>query len=303
MLPTINKKKPSHYKIKVFVILLFLTIAFLIGTAYTIHYRLLSQKAYFDKIKFNKVSRMMRIHNSDGVVIVNARLGTTWQFDKVHPCLPEDTRDDGSLCLEWMERARLYLHYYELNGELKCYNLKWMSLKDEITPCDCFDMSQGSGHWYGAGQTSQTAWPLEKNTQSFAPFVTGRIEKHPWGNVLKRYFLNSKGAAIIVDDSNPLYVSINDLESRELCLKAKFDSFAFGNHKTDHPHLNYSICTTAHSNITKVHSLLAEKSLWDGLKQADINIINSLLTEPLWEITAATKAEFTEGNFFLRFIY
>lgn len=297
MLPPI-KKKPSNYKTKVFCGILFLTIAFLIGTAYTIHYRKLHQKAYFDKIKFNKISRMMRILNSEGSTIISSRLGTSFYYDKVHPCLPEDSRNDGSLCLEWMQRARLYLDYYELNGELKCYNLKWMSLTEEITPSDCFDISQGSGFWYGGGQTAQTGWPLEKNTQGYAPFVTGTIEKHHWGNVLKRYFINSKGVAIIVDETNPLYVSINDLESKELCFKAKFDKFAFVNRKTDHPHLNYSICTTGHPNITKLHSLLSEKSLWDGLKQKDINVINSLLTEPLWEITAASKAEFTDGELF-----
>lgn len=298
MIPAI-KKAPSDYKARIFIGCLFITIAFLIGSGYHLYYQKIRQKAYFEKIKLNKGSRAMRIYNEDGVEIINSRLLTGLEYDKVHPCLAQDERNDGSICFEWMHRARLHLDYYELNSELKCYNLKWTSLSDEIYPTDCIDISQSAGHWYGGGQTAESAWPLEKNTQSFAPFVTGRIEKHKWGNVLKRYFINSKGAAVIIDDATPLYVSINELDDGQLCLRGKFDNFAYVNRETQHPQLNYSICTTAHSNITKVHSLLTEKSLWDGLKQADINVINSLLTEPLWEITAATKAEFTEGAYLL----
>lgn len=303
MIPVVKlKKKPAaDYKVKVFVAILFLTVAFLIGSAYHIYHHQIMHNAYFEKIRFNKIKRVMKIYNTDGVEIISSRLGTSLNYDKVHPCMPEDSRGDGSLCLEWMQRARLYLDYYELYGELKCYNVNWMSLAESVTPSDCFDMS--TSHWYGGGQPSDPAWPLEKTSQKYSPFITGRIERHSWGNVLKRYFINSKGAAIIIDDTNPLYVSVNESNSKELCLMAKFDNFAYVNHMTDHPHLNYSICTTPHSNITKVHSYLTEKSLWDGLKQADIGIINSLLTEPLWELTAASKAEFTEGMQRMFFIY
>lgn len=43
-----------------------------------------------------------------------------------------------------------------------------------------------------------------------------------------------------------------------------------------------------------MHSLLTEKSLWDGLKKEELDIIFSLLTEPLWETTAFSSEEFTE---------
>lgn len=81
-----------------------------------------------------------------GIEIINARLGTTLNFDKVLPCLPQDERRDGSICLEWMDRARLYLHFYSLQDHIKCYNLKWIALNDQISPTDCIEMATGV-HW------------------------------------------------------------------------------------------------------------------------------------------------------------
>lgn len=293
MLPTtLRKKKPTDYKIRAFVGILFLTVIFLVGLAYVLYQQKVLQRAYFDKIKFNKAKRVMKIFNADGVEIIKGRLGTTLNYDKVYPCLPQDDRGDGSICMEWMERARLYLHFYEINPEVRCYNLKWVSLSENVHPTDCFDISAPNTYWYGGGQTAENAWPLDKGDHDFAPFITGRVNRHQWGNVLKRYFINSKGAAIIVDSHSPLYVSVK--HKKELCLKAKYDEFAFVNRMTPLPQLNYSICTS--SNITGLHYYMTEKTLWDGLTQEYVGVLYSLLTEPLWEITALSKEEFTEGK-------
>lgn len=75
------------------------------------------------------------------------------------------------------------------------------------------------------------------------------MEKHEWGNVLKRYFINSKGAAILIDESTPLYTSIREQNGRQLCLKGSYDNFPYVNRIYPLPHLNYSICTS--SNMTK----------------------------------------------------
>ncbi|XP_031337819.1 myogenesis-regulating glycosidase isoform X1 [Photinus pyralis] len=289
----LKKKKPHDYKIRACVAFLFLTIIFLVTLAYVLYQQKVLQRAYFEKIKFNKAARLIEIYNLDGINSIRGRLGITMNYKQAHSCLPADERNDGSICFEWMDRARLYLKHYDLNPEVRCYNLQWISLSENINPTDCFDLSLGSGHWYGGGQTSESAWPLEKGLHSFAPFVTGRIEKHEWGNVLRRFFLNSKGAAILIDNETPLYVSVSNQRGRELCLQGQYDSFAFVNRLHPLPHLTYSVCIG--SGMTRLHSFMTEKTLWDGLKKEEINIIYSLLTEPLWEITTATKEEFTEG--------
>lgn len=287
---TLKKKKPKDYKIRAFVGFLFLTIIFLVSVAYILYNQKILQKAYFEKIKFNKAEKSLKLFNDDDIEIISGRLGTTLNYDKVHSCLPQDEKDDGSICLEWMQHARLYLNFYQLEN-VKCYNIKWISLAENVDPTDCYDLQLGNGHWYGGGQTAENAWPLEKGNHGYAPFITGRVDKHEWGNVLKRYFLNTRGAAIVIDDATPLYISVDS--GKELCLKAKYDDFAFVNRFTPTSQLNYSICTSP--NISSLHSAMTEK-LWDGIKQTDINIIHSLLSEPLWEITADKKENFTEGK-------
>ncbi|KAJ8965872.1 hypothetical protein NQ314_003852 [Rhamnusium bicolor] len=291
---TLRKKQNTEYKTKIFVILLFITIIVLIVTAYFLYHQKILAKAYFEKIKFNKVKRHMKIYNNEGVEIVLARLGTTINYDKVFPCLPMDKKKDGSICLEWMHRARLYLNFYELKEDIKCYNLRWISLSDSVSPTDCFDMT--NGHWYGGGQTAESAWPLEKGGHSFQPFITGKVDRHEWGNVLKRYFISSKGAAIIIDNDTPLYISIENSPTKQLCLRAQYDDFAYVNRLTTTPQLNYSICTS--SNMSELHGHLSEHTLWDGLKKEDGIIIDSLLTEPLWEITSDSKEKLTEETIY-----
>ncbi|KRT82076.1 glycoside hydrolase, partial [Oryctes borbonicus] len=296
MLPaTLRKKQPNEYKIRAFVGFLFIVIVFLVGLAYVLYQQKLLQRAYFEKIKFNKAKREIKIFNSEGDIVIRGNLGTMIGYDKVHSCLPSDSRQDGSICFEWMERSRLYMQFYELDYEVKCYNLQWMALSEGIEPTDCFDMSPASVYWYGGGQLAESIFQLNNANHNFAPFVTGKIETNQWGNILKRYFINSKGAAIVVDNSTPLYVSIKNntvTNTKELCLKAKYDDFTFVNHITPLPQLNYSICTA--TNMTKLHSFMAEKKLWDGLRPEESNIIHTLLTEPLWEMTAATKYDFFE---------
>lgn len=252
------------------------------------------QRAYFEKIKLNKDKRIIVIYNDDGMEIIKGRLGTTLNYNTVLNCLPTDQRKDKSHCFEWMGRARLYLNMYNLPHDVKCYNLHWIALSNNILPTDCFDFS--TGHWYGGGQTMESSWPLEKKANHiFQPFITGRVEVNEWGNVLKRYFINSKGAAIIVDEKTPLYVSIHGPQGhKQMCLRAQYDNFAFVNRLTETPQLNYSICTN--SNMSELHSNLAEKNIWDGLTKDDMSVINSLLTEPVWEISAPTKDSLTEGN-------
>ncbi|XP_066262910.1 myogenesis-regulating glycosidase isoform X2 [Euwallacea similis] len=288
---TIRKKKSNDYKIKVFVMFLFITIVVLICCAYFLYNQKVLAKAYFERIKFNKNKRLMKIYNKDGTELLNARLGTTINYDKVLPCLPQDERRDGSICLEWMDRARLYLGYYVLRDNVKCYNLNWISLNEDLAPTDCIEMTPGV-HWYGGGQTRESAWPLEKANHDFHPFVTGDEERNQWGNVLKRYFINSKGVAIIVDEKTPLYVSVKNSTKKELCLNARYDDFAFVNKFTLTPELNYSICTAG--NITQLHSQLSKNTLWDGVKKEDFDVIEILLSEPVWEITTDEKEAFTE---------
>lgn len=63
---SIRKKKNNDYKIKVFVVFLFITIVVLVCCAYFLYNQKVLAKAYFERIKLNKNKRLMKILNDDG---------------------------------------------------------------------------------------------------------------------------------------------------------------------------------------------------------------------------------------------
>lgn len=44
-----------------------------------------------------------------------------------------------------------------------------------------------------------------------------------------------------------------------------------------------------------LHSYLSEKSLWDGAKQSDLEVINKLVEEPVWQLAPSEKKMLTES--------
>lgn len=45
-----------------------------------------------------------------------------------------------------------------------------------------------------------------------------------------------------------------------------------------------------------LHAALSEKMLWDGLKHSDTETINSLLTEPVWQLAPLKKGLLNEST-------
>ncbi|XP_076231936.1 uncharacterized protein LOC143177703 isoform X2 [Calliopsis andreniformis] len=297
-----KKRQNADYRLRAFVGILFLCVVFLVGFAHIYYTQHVLQRAYFDKFRFNKNERVMHVYSNTGAEVIAARLGEGIPADTgVFPCLPHHQKQD-SVCLEWLQQTRLYLAHTQHQG-MHCYHVTWQSLSPYYNPTDCFDWSPKRGHWYGAGQVQNMPYPLERGRLDLSPFITGDIAKHPFGNVLKRYFLSSKGATILVDPETPLYVSINANRSNDFCLQAKFDAFAYINRLTPLPQLNYTICAT--DNMKTLHSSMAEKSLWDGLKPNEIHAVHSLLSEPVWQISPTNEAaiyNYTEDVIALGFL-
>ncbi|XP_076761376.1 uncharacterized protein LOC143429592 isoform X2 [Xylocopa sonorina] len=297
-----KKRQNADYRLRAFVGMLFLCVVFLVGFAHVYYTQHVLQRAYFDKFRFNKNERVMHVYSSTGAEVIAARLGEGIPPDTgVFPCLAHHQKQD-SVCLEWLQQARLYLAHTK-HAVMHCYHVTWQSLSSYYNPKDCFDWSPKRGHWYGGGQVQNMPYPLERGRLELSPFVTGDITKHSFGNVLKRYFLNSKGATILVDPETPLYVSINANRSNNFCLQAKHDAFAYINHLTQYPQLNYTICAT--DNMKSLHSSMAEKSLWDGLKPDELHAVHSLLSEPVWQISPTSEAavyNYTEDVIALGFL-
>ncbi|CAK1542409.1 unnamed protein product [Leptosia nina] len=294
-IPQKMRKKPTDYKLRAFVLLMFLAVAFFIGFAYTLYRQKALTKAYFESVQFNNPKRLIRIFNRDDVEILRASLAREVKDKKKSfPCLQKHQRWDGSVCLEWEEDLRFYLKCLPHDPGLDnttCYSVHWQALRHDISPTDCFDWGETKVHWYGGGQSANLTWPLDTGAIDYTPFITGDMQKHQFGNVLTRYFINSKGAAIIIDDETPLHVAVNN-GKKEICIRAQYDNFAFANRLTDFAELKYNICTSL--DMKSLHSSIHSHTrapLWDGLKPADMQTLESLISEPVWQIAPRFKHE------------
>ncbi|XP_025411916.1 myogenesis-regulating glycosidase isoform X2 [Sipha flava] len=254
------------------------------------------QKAYFKYTRFNKEDRFLRLYGVDGHEIAFGYLGVDLaEREKAFDCLAAGHRKPSDVqCFEWMQKARLYLSHEERPEGLNCYTVEWSSLTDKYNPVDCYEDGEQYGHWYGGGRTLGMAWPVQLGTVEMSPFVTGHVGRHRWGSVLGRYFINSKGVAITVHPNTPLHVSINAGRDNRLCLKASHDEFAYRRTTVGLPVLNYTVCTAR--NMKTLHAALSEKMLWDGLKASDTEIINSLLTEPVWQLAPSRRELLNEST-------
>ncbi|XP_055540065.1 myogenesis-regulating glycosidase isoform X2 [Wyeomyia smithii] len=288
-----KRRETKDYKLRVFVGMLFLIIVFLIGYANVMYNQKLMAKSYFESVKLHKTTRALRIRDSKGANLLTGVLAVGSFIEKPYHCLAHDLRDDGSVCYEWNSMARLYMNLVKTTSpDIKCYSFIWESLTDNYFPTDCFDIGEDRGFWYGGGLPKGIDYPLSKASFDFAPFITGDINEQQWGNAIKRYFLNSKGVAIRVDERTPLYVSINNNANNKFCLQGRNDNFAFVNRLSKYSELNYEICTGP--DMKTLHNGLMQKSLWDGLTENDNAIIKSLLREPVWQIPASSQEELTE---------
>ncbi|XP_067010268.2 myogenesis-regulating glycosidase isoform X2 [Anabrus simplex] len=292
-LPTMMKRKqreqPQEYKLQIFVGFLFMCIVSLVGFSYVYYHQQVLQRAYFDRIRFNNNDRIVKVFNNHGHAIIFGHLGTGLGQDTAFRCLQKDELNDGSVCMEWMHKSRLYIHYKQI-GSSRCYRITWQSLSEGLFPTDCYDWS-GHGHWYGGGQTQGMKWPVEQGQVKMAPFVTGDTRIHQWGNVLNGYFVNSNGVTIFIDPNTPLYVSVNAENTKKFCLQAKYDNFAYVYRHRPLPQLNYSMCTS--SNMTSLHSYLFRNPLYN-LTEDEREVIHTIMTEPVWHITPPTSEELTE---------
>ncbi|VVC95951.1 unnamed protein product [Leptidea sinapis] len=370
------RKKPTDYKLRAFVLLMFLAVAFFIGFAYTLYHQKALTKAYFQSVQFNEPKRMIRIYNRDDVEILRAHLVIMDALKDSLNALAEmfeqkmsefqQGLDNGpitntSLAAEFnsfrtfvlsamntlqrqveflgieverleMRRRRKMLLVHGVTedksedvtsrvckvvGEhLGVTGFSVASIKSShrlgrpsekkprpivtvvscvtgryVTPTDCFDWSETKTHWYGGGQSLNLTWPLDSGTLDFTPFITGDMQKQQLGNVLTRYLINSKGAAIIINDDTPLHISVNN-GRRQICIKAEYDGFAFANKLTEFAEMKYNICTSV--DMKSLHSSIhshRRAPLWDGLKPADMLSLESLISEPVWQIAPRFKHE------------
>lgn len=82
---------------------------------------------------------------------------------------------------------------------------------------DCLNLESSRLSWYGGPQQKQQYWPIEKLTFRNYSYVTKEADNC---GVAERYWLNSAGSFVYVDERTPLFVTQN-VDANTLCLVAK----------------------------------------------------------------------------------
>lgn len=146
-----------------------------------------------------------------------------------------------------------------MGGSDHCHEILWKPTSRDFMPQDCISLR--GAIWYGGGEMYNQKWPLTDVSIPLQPYLPNDLtyktkhDKSPgniFGNVVERFWLNTKGVGIVVDSTVPLFVSINTSNSNLMCFTTN----------TDHPRyplgqnhiLKYTICKKA--NVKEAYELM-----------------------------------------------
>lgn len=113
---------------------------------------------------------------------------------------------------------------YELRFDLTSYGamVTWTSTNMSEVFKDCMELDIENTFWYGGPEKAVQRWPIEKLTLNGSlPYVSRKDDNFA---VAERYWLNSNGAYLFLDDEIPLFVDQNVEYKNRVCFIAKAQS-------------------------------------------------------------------------------
>lgn len=106
-----------------------------------------------------------------------------------------------------------------INYDSNAVTITWSTKNMNEILRDCYYLNSTKFNWYGGPQRWQQEWPLEKiKINGTEPYVIKKADNFA---VAERYWLNSKGAYIFVDDKVPLFIDQNVYYKDQVCFVAK----------------------------------------------------------------------------------
>ncbi|CAH1796171.1 unnamed protein product [Owenia fusiformis] len=193
-------------------------------------------------------------------------------------------REPSDICLHWRKHATLKINRMQAQNA-KCYNIQWRGNScSETTLMDCFKLDD---HWYAAG------YDIERDgyDNHMEPYLNdgSREDMYAGSGFKERYWLSSRGVALLVDDTVPLFVG-KAKSQNEFCFKAAHQKPYFPLN-TSTPLLNYTLCHA--DNPTIMH-----RYIMDNYIKRPTNIPHrDLFSRPHWRYPATNEYSIdNDGN-------
>ncbi|XP_060532044.1 myogenesis-regulating glycosidase-like [Cylas formicarius] len=163
------------------------------------------------------------------------------------------------------------------------FEIRWEAVDLDEEFRDCFALGSESVSWYGGPEIATQEWPIEKLTLSDDdPYVLRKDDNFA---VPERYWLNSNGGYVFVDDRVPLFVDQNNREKDTVCFVAKIAGPYINRLRVLH---SYKIVALDNAKVAHVHAVNNYLGKPTGIP--NVNMIR----EPIWTTWAKFKKEINE---------
>ena len=271
----------SSWKLKFLIALLVIVLLGLVVTIPLLTTVLARHWDTLGKLRFKPNELKLRVVNTRSSVALAAFLGKNTTVGS----LTERSSSSDSLLYKFSTDITLEI---TTKHQDRCYEIAWSaSGKDVDFFMDCFELGD-LYHLYGGSELFIQAWPLEKADIEMQPFLPSDCDSFTgaYGAVLERYWLTSRGGAILVDDAVPLHVSLN---SEQICLKADSNAYPQPSKPPQLLQLNYILCIG--EDVKDVHRFMAKAFLASPASIPDRRMIE----EPIWSTWARYKTDINQS--------
>jgi hypothetical protein len=119
------------------------------------------------------------------------------------------------------------------------FSITWETTDAEITFEDCLDLNSGETNWFGGPEMWNANWPIEDVSIKNRIYTTLKSDN---GAVGERYWLNSKGGFVFVDDKVPLSLDQNNLIDGSICFISSLSGPYVGRDRVIHSSIKTSLC-------------------------------------------------------------
>ncbi|XP_070532694.1 myogenesis-regulating glycosidase-like [Ptychodera flava] len=238
---------------------------------------------------FDEGGQKLIMRNIQEQGVLGIRLGQMSNFSQGSTRCTLSGGEVGT-CLHFNSGLQMKLRG-ERHGDIGCLNVEWQATERDELPMDCVEIADA--YWYGGSEMYHQYWPVEKMNVPMQPYLSSDIlqdihgkYRNSYGSVIERYWINSRGVGIVVDNSVPLHVSVNSNNDKLLCFKSDYKNspYEYVNYGKL-PFLNYRVC--AGDNIKAIHKFLSDRHFDkpDGIPD------QRMFKSPIWSTWARYKMD------------